>query len=122
MNRFLAVLLVPGLIVLVPPAAPTDEPAAVKPVNLETLNTARDEDDPHLGSNGLVLYYASNAKGKYDIMITTRANLTQPWSAGKPLEDYVQTDVDDRSVFATAEGRYPQFLYFATKKDKKINN
>lgn len=110
------------LVVLFIPALAAADETPVKPVNIDRVNTDKDEDDPHLGSNGLVLYYSSNAKGKYDIMLTTRAALTKPWAAGQPLEDYVQTKVDDRSVFATPEGRYPQFLYFATKKDKRIND
>lgn len=121
MKRYLAAILAPALIVLALPAA-ADDPGAAKPVNLDRVNTDKDEDDPHLASNGLVLYYSSNAGGKFDIMMTTRTVLTQPWASGKPLEDYIQTRVDDRSVYATPEGRYPQFLYFATKKDRKIDN
>ncbi|HXG13478.1 MAG TPA: hypothetical protein VNK04_27210 [Gemmataceae bacterium] len=122
MNRYHAALLAPALLVLAVPAAPQAASTALQPVNLETVNTPKDEDDPFLGSNGLVLYYSSNAAGKFDIMIATRPALTKPWLPGKPLEDYIQTKVDDRSAFVTAEGHYPQFLYFATKKDQKTNN
>jgi hypothetical protein len=110
-----------ALIVLALPADPKDEPAPLKPINL-AVNTKADEDDPHVSSNGLSLYYASNAKGKFDLMASHRTNANQKWGPGKLLEDYVQTEVDDRSVFITPEGRYPQYLYYATKTDKKIDN
>jgi hypothetical protein len=103
-------------------ADPQDSPKPLKPTNLEKLNTAADEDDPHIASNGLALYYASNAKKKFDIMVSRRASTRQLWPAGKIVGDWLQTDVDDRGVFLTSEGRYPQFIYFATKKDKDTNN
>jgi hypothetical protein len=103
------------------PARTDDEPRAVKPTNL-ACNTKADEDDPHVGSNNLVLYYACNAKGKFDIMFAKRSAANAKWGEGKAVEGYVQTAVDDRSCFATAEGTYPQFLYYATKTDKETNN
>jgi hypothetical protein len=122
MNRNLAAVYVLGLFVLAGRAGPDDNAPALKPANLDSLNTTREEDDPHLGSNGLVIYFSSNAAAKFDILMATRPSPDQPWGAGKALEDYIQTRVDDRSVFATPEGRYPQFLYFATRKDTKVNN
>jgi WD40-like Beta Propeller Repeat len=103
------------------PARSDDEPKAVKPTNL-ACNTKADEDDPHVGSNNLVLYYSCNAKGKFDIMFSKRSAASAKWGEGKPIEGYVQTAVDDRSVYATAESVYPQFLYYATKTDKETNN
>ena len=41
---------------------------------------------------------------------------------GKPLDDYVQTKVDNRSVCLTPDLRYPQYLFFATKKDRETKN
>ena len=110
-----------ALLGLLLPAARPDEPLRLKPTNL-AVNTRADEDNPHLASDGLTLYYASNAKGKYDLMVSTRSKLNQPWGKGKALEDWVQTEVDDRSVFVTPENLFPQYLYYATKKDKKNNN
>jgi hypothetical protein len=103
------------------PTAKSDEPKLLEPTNL-AVNTEADEDAPCLASNGLTLYYASNAKGKFDIMVATRPNLNAKWGAGKILNDYVRTDVNDRGVSLTPEGKYPQFLFFATQKDKQINN
>jgi Tol biopolymer transport system component len=87
-----------------------------------TVNTADDEDDSHVSSSGLTLFYTATARKKSDIMMSRRRDKSQSWPAGKPVEDYVSTETDDRSAFATTDGRYPQFLYFATKKDKTSKN
>src|SRR5713101_2096877 len=116
MTRFAIALIALNL---APPAAFTqaDDKKSLKPINLEKLNTDKDEDDPHIGSSGLTLLYSSTAKRKFYILVSRRANQGQPWPAGKVLGDYIQSEVDDRSAFLTAESRFPQFLYFATKKD-----
>jgi hypothetical protein len=95
--------------------------AEVKVTNL-ALNTAADEDDPHLSSSGLTLFYTATAKKKSDVMRSVRRDKRQAWPAGKPVDDYVSTDADDRGAFATTDNRYPQYLYFATKKDAKGDN
>jgi hypothetical protein len=111
-----------GLALLLPcvSPAPADEVKLLKPINL-TVNTADDEDDPHVADGGLTLYYSALRKGKFEIMVSRRRATSQAWPKGRVLEDYVSTAGDDRSCFAT-EGRYPQFLYFATTKDKKSTN
>jgi WD40-like Beta Propeller Repeat len=92
------------------------------PIHL-TCNTAANEDDPQVSSSGLFLFYSSDAAGKYDIMVSVRSNLRQVWPKGRSFEgDYIQSKVDDRSTFLTTDFRYPQYLFFATKKDKEINN
>jgi WD40 repeat protein len=98
-------------------AAPPAKPNG--PVNL-SCNTDANEDDPHLSSDGRMLFYSSDAKGKYNILMSQRPNLRSAWPKGRPLDD-VQTKVDDRSVFLS-DFRYPQYLYFATKKNQDINN
>jgi Tol biopolymer transport system component len=95
--------------------------AQVKVTSL-AVNTAADEDDPHVSSSGLTLFYTATTKKKADIMLSRRGGKTQPWQPGKPVDDYVSSEADDRSAFATTEGRYPQFLYYATKRDKTQNN
>jgi Tol biopolymer transport system component len=103
-------------------AATTDEPKRLQPLNLP-INTEADEEDPSLASNGLILYYASNAaKGKFDIMLTKRANPTAKWGSGALLNDYVRTEAHDRGASLTPEGKYPQFIYFSTRKDKDTDN
>jgi hypothetical protein len=115
-----AVLLLTALCLL--PAAAADNPKPLKPVNLESINTEADEDDPHPSSNNLLLYYSANGKSKFDIMVSSRRSARLPWGKGQPLEGYVPTPADDRSVFVTTENRFPQFLYYATKKDKDAKN
>lgn len=111
----LAVFVALSAVSAYPPAAP------VKPVNL-ACNTAADEDDPHLADNSLTLFYTSRKGSKDDISFTHRRSPLQAWPAkGALIDDYVTTAGDDRSVFAT-QGRYPHYLYFATKKDKKATN
>lgn len=109
----------PCALLLVALIVPTAQPSLVKPTNL-TVNTKADEEDPHVASNGLRLYYSSNAEGKFDVFSSVRSSTAQPWKPGKRMDDtsVIRTQVDDRSVFATTEGQSPQFLYFATKKDK----
>jgi hypothetical protein len=111
-----------GIVLLAMTSLATPPNELPKPVNLP-LNTKANEDDPHISSNGLVLYYTSNANGgKLDVMVSRRRSLTQNWSPGEILQDYIQTEGDDRSVFVTNESRFPQFLYYATKKDKDNRN
>jgi hypothetical protein len=104
------------------PLLPAADPAPGKPFNVP-INTAADEDDPHVADNGLTLYYTSNArKGKEDIMIARRRLAGAAWPAkGEVLGPYVSTAADDRSVFATS-GPYPHYLFFATKKDRESKN
>jgi hypothetical protein len=101
-------------------AARDDEPKPPKPVNLG-CNTKVDEDDPFISSEGAALYYASNAKKKYDLLVS-RKNSGGKWAEGKPVGGYIQTDVDDRSVFLSPDGKYPQFIWYASKTDKDSNN
>jgi hypothetical protein len=100
------------------PAPAADEKKRLDPANLDTINTKADEDEPHAGSNGLVLYYASNARGKFELMQTVRAAPAQKWRAGTPLDLNFEIESDARSLFVTAEGRFPQFLYFAQSNGK----
>jgi hypothetical protein len=116
-----AVLAISTLTALALPAAAPEEPRRLKPINLP-VNTKADEDDPHLSSDALTLYYSCNARGKFDVMVAQRARRDQTWPAGALLESWIASDVDDRSVFVTAEGRFPQHLYYATKKDKEGSN
>jgi hypothetical protein len=96
--------------------------APVKPLNLD-CNTAADEDDPHICSNGLTLYYASNAKQKWDVMFS-KHQPSGKWGPGKPVEGYIgslpdaKKPADYRGVFLTADGTYPQFIYFASDRNE----
>ncbi len=118
MKRYLAAVCVLNLFVLVLPAKQDDDAKKVKPINL-SINTKADEDDPNVSPDGLTLFYASNADAKeYHLMFSARRNTTQSWPAGKPLDD-LNSKTDDRSPFlATSNGKFPHFLYYATKKDE----
>ncbi len=93
----------------------------VKPTNL-ACNTKADEDDPFLSSSGLTLWYACNGAGKFDIMMAQRRNLRSAWGKGELPDSYIQSQVDDRCICLTRDDLYPQYLYFATLKDKDTNN
>lgn len=103
-------------------AAPAFQPAnGVRPVLL-ACNSDADEDDPHLADNSLMLFYTLRQNNKDDIYFARRRSPMLPWPAsGALIEDYITTKGDDRSAFAT-QGRYPHYLYFATKKDEKSKN
>jgi hypothetical protein len=113
MRRSLAALLPLGLLLVVLPAA-AEPDKAVKPVNLDRLNTKADEDEPFLASNGLGLYYARSTKGRWELQLSTRRAPSQPWPVGKPVDGYFSDQADYAGACLTAEGHYPQYLYFAT--------
>lgn len=100
------------------PAAPAQPARGVKVVNL-SFNTADDEDDPFLSSDGKIFYYSANSKKKFDIMFAQRRTATAPWGEGMVLQDYIQTEGDDRAGWVGPEGRYPQYMYFASTGEKK---
>ncbi|HJT77339.1 MAG TPA: hypothetical protein VJ739_09085 [Gemmataceae bacterium] len=117
MRRLVAVLPAVGLLALTlaAPGAPEAKPA--KPVNLDRLNTKDDEDDPFLSSSGLTLYYAAKVKDRWQLHMATRRRVSQPWPAGAEVDGYFVDKADNRGACLTPDGRYPQYLYFATNKD-----
>jgi hypothetical protein len=125
MNKFgfvTPVVVLTALTALLLQAAADEARAPVKPVNL-ACNTAADEDDPHVSSNGLTLYYASNAKKKWEVMLSKHLP-SGKWAAGKAVEGYVgalpsaKKPADYRGLFLTQDGTFPQFMYFATNKNE----
>ena len=121
-------LFVPGLLALLVawlslPTAPTpaaEGPALAPAVNLP-MNTAADEDDPFVASDSRTLYYSGNPKGnKWELMVAFRKGVQ--WGKGEVLKDYIQTAGDDRSLLRDAGERYPQYLYYASTKDKESKN
>jgi len=83
----------------------------LRPVNLDKLNTPKDEDDPCLSADRLRLYYASNASGRFTLMATERKSPLNPWPAGKEVQGPAG-EGDDRSPFLTADHHD---LYYATR-------
>lgn len=98
-----------------------DEAKLVSPTNL-AINTKADEDDPCLSSSGLCLWYCCNQSGKFDILMAKRRTLRSAWGKGEQPDGYVQSEVDDRGLCLTREGVFPQYLYYATLKDKETKN
>ena len=60
-------------------SSPTHAVERIKPINLP-CNTKADEDEPHAASNGLVLYYVSNAKGRFAGTERARRDRGHFWS------------------------------------------
>jgi gluconolactonase len=85
-------------------------------LNLGQLNTAKDEDEPHLAGNGLRLYYTLGDKGKFQVMESVRKKADPTWPPGTPVVE-VNQDGDNRSPFVTDGRKYPHYFYFATNKD-----
>jgi hypothetical protein len=116
-RAFLSCLAGLGLLLLVSATLVCgQEGKQVKPVNL-TCNTAADESDPAVASDGRTLYYSVKVKDRWQFMASRRASAAAPWKPGEPLDDPINSPVDDRGITLTPEGRYPQYLYYATKKD-----
>jgi WD40-like Beta Propeller Repeat len=101
--------------------------AEIVPASL-SVNTAADEDEPHITSSGLMLFYTSNAKKKFDVMMSTRAEKDpRRWKPGERFAD-INSEANTRSVFVTPDGvkNLPQRIYYAsdkapTGKDEKPN-
>jgi hypothetical protein len=116
--RALAALLPLTLLCFSTAAAP---PAAAKKARPTALpvNTASDEDEPHVLGNQL--YYSSNAGGKFSILLSTRQSPVAQWGKGKPVEG-AATEVDDRGAFLVSQRDGFQYLFFATMRDRDSKN
>jgi Tol biopolymer transport system component len=114
MSRCLIAVLAPVSLFCLLSGAPAGE-KGVKPVNLDKINTAADEDDPFILPDGKTLLYAANTSGKYRIM---QALYSRGWQKGKPL-GLGEKENDYRSPFYR-EGK----LYFATNEvpDEKLKD
>ena len=92
------------------------------------INTEMDEDDPLSVPSLSTLYPArfyfsrKNDKGKYSIYFSKFLKKNSKWSNPETIGAYVDTESDDRSCFLTEEGKFPQTIIYATKKDKLNNN
>jgi WD40-like Beta Propeller Repeat len=88
-------------------ATPSASADALKPINVAKLNTEKDEDDPFQAPGRKTLYYVSNAKGNFNIMVSTRTRLTQAWPAGKLVSSLnPDPSSDRRSPFLTKDGKF----------------
>src|SRR5581483_5355800 len=91
----------------------------LKVVNLDKLNSEADEVDPFIAPNNLVLLYATNKGGLFDIHVSQRSGLTAPWPAGKPFPNVNTKDADERSPFL-----HDKYMYFAANRvpDEKLKD
>ncbi|NDH06772.1 hypothetical protein EBX93_12770 [bacterium] len=102
-----------------------DVPLKITPM---PINSELDEDDPlFVPSLSTVLpsrFYFSrkNDKDKFSIYFSKFLKKTGKWSSPETIGAYVDTEADDRSCFLTEEGKFPQTIIYATKKDKLNNN
>jgi Tol biopolymer transport system component len=112
MMRRLAALLVVGCSAAWLPA----QDDVVKPINL-AINTSKDEDDPHVSSSGLQLLFVAKPNGKWEVMLSERKSEKDAWGPAKPLADLTSKEADFRSPFLTADGKFPQYLYYSSNKD-----
>src|SRR5438046_2003483 len=112
MSRFVvAVTLACGIAAAVLPGASGRAGPRILPTNLTSVNTPKDEDDPYVASRGLTLYYASNATGRYQILVARRSSPNASWGAGKPLEA-LDAETDNRGPCLTADDHE---LFLATR-------
>jgi hypothetical protein len=111
MKCYLPAALAAGLLTLALRPAPGADKESLKPVNLDKVNTAADEDDPFLAPGGLHLYYVSNRAGNFNLMVAHRTRLSQLWPAGKKVKELNHDkESDRRSPFLTPKGKF----YFAS--------
>jgi hypothetical protein len=95
------------------------EGGKAKPMNLDNVNTAADEDDPYVTMNHLELYYAAKSGDAWRLMTSQRTMAAKPFPAGKLMGAQMGKDADERSPFWFA-GKF----YFATNwiPDAKFKN
>lgn len=95
-----------------------DEP--LKPIHLIGPNTDQDEDDPHLSSSGTVLFFTAKRGETTEVQFSSRRAASGPWSARKPFPE-LKGKADFGSVFLTPDGRFPQYLFYASNNDPENN-
>jgi Tol biopolymer transport system component len=111
MKCFISLVFTIGIGFLAIPTSPTARAESLKPVNLVKLNTENDEQDPFQTVDGNTLYYVSNAKGNFNIMMATRSKAGPSWSSGKIVKGLNPDETSDRrSPFLTKDGKF----YFAS--------
>lgn len=89
-----------------------------------TINTDADEDDPQycLGAKPTVpgrLYFTrKNESGKWDIYWARFDPQKKTLGKAEQVGPQIQSDGDDQSPLAMAEGVFPQVIFYASSKDK----
>lgn len=89
-----------------------------EPINMGPMFNTSFADSPDcFSSNGLVLYFESQNRpggyGKWDIWVSTRETLDDPWGAPINLGPQVNTGQDDCGAYVSADGTE---LYFQSNR------
>ena len=94
-----------------------------EPVNLgSTINTSSLDGNPSISPDGLTLHFTSNRPGGYggwDIYVTTRATVSDPWGAPVNLGPPFSSSASDHGVSAPADGLS---LYFGSDRPDGFGN
>jgi len=89
-----------------------------------SINTEFDEDDPQfcLGAKpttpGRLYFTRKNESGKWDIYWARYETQKKGLGKAEQVGPQLQSEGDDQSPLAMAEGVFPQLLFFASSKDK----
>jgi Tol biopolymer transport system component len=89
------------------------------PVNLgQTVNASTDDGCPSLSADGLELYFTSDRSGgcgSFDIWVTTRPSVSDPWGEPVTLGPTVNSSYFDSTPSLSYDGLS---LYFGSNRDK----
>ncbi|MSR29879.1 MAG: hypothetical protein EXR99_00090 [Gemmataceae bacterium] len=92
------------------------------------VNSPADEDDPHFAPsvNALLTsrFYFSRqeGKGKPVIMVSKWEKKANKWGEAFTIGPYIDSKAGDASCFVGEEGKFPQLIIYATRKDEKNSN
>ena len=96
---------------------PTLSDAWDTPVNLgPTVNTVSTDRAPSISADGRMLFFHSNrpgGQGSYDLYVTMRSNVTDPWTPPKNLGSTVNSSVEDVGPSISDDG---QTLFFMSMR------
>ena len=97
----------------------TKEDAWGTPVNLgPTVNASTDDGCPTMSADGLELYFTSDRPGGvggFDIWVTTRASVSEPWGEAMNLGQTVNGSQFDATPSITSDGLS---LFFGSNREK----
>ena len=116
-NTLAFVLLLLCALALLPAALAQEFGPWSAPVNLgPTINTTAFEQGAAISKDGLSLYFHSNRPGGfglYDIYVSQRASVDDPWGPPQNLGPNINTPVQDQGAMLSRDGHR---LYFASNR------